>query len=313
MRATSLALAFGIFCSLSPLGAAQGALPGDLGQKLSAPRGVAPNIELVGGFDAQHGAEQAVYGGWLRFIGATSEVKGGLVHAAHLELALWGRDARFDGGVALTLLDARQLSLGQKNGGGGLCLPGFAIAFWGDCRADSGWLFARVALLRGAKDLRSKHGGVQWAALGLGVDLAPRRFGADFMRWRLPLSLGLDIASLFSVPRDEMRWAVSRPYLRFEPMWRSADHRWEISAEAAARPRIDAFTEDLHLRGRLRVAWLTLVRAGRNNGNLLRLYLQLRYDYRSRPEAALSPTPLALVKHRLLVSLGGSLFFLHAL
>lgn len=298
--------------TLAGVAAAQG-LPGDPLQKLGAPRGLAPDVALVGGFDSVGGEQQAIYGGWLRFVGAVSEVKGGLVDALHLELALLGRDARFDAGAELTLFDARQISLGSKTGGGGACLPGVFIAIWGGCRADSGPLFARVALLRGAKDFRSKHGGVQWAAAGLGVDFAPRRFDHLFFRYRLPLSVGIDISSLYSLPRGEMRWAVSRPYLRFEPIWRSADYRWELSAHAAVRPRVDAFTDDVHVHARLRLAWLTLVRAGKNDGNLLRLYLQVRYDYRSQPETALAPTPLALVKHRLLASLGGTLFLFHAL
>lgn len=290
---------------------AQRSLPGDPLLKIGAPRGLAPNVALLGGFDSVGGEQQAIYGGWLRFLGGVSEVKGGLVEALQLELALLGRDARFDAGVELTLVDARQLSFGAKNGG--VCLPGVFIAIWGGCRADSGLFFARLALLRGAKDFRSKHGGVQWAAAGVGLDLAPRRFDHLFFRYRLPISVGIDISSLYSLPRDEMRWAVSRPYLRFEPIWRSASYRWELSARAAVRPRVDAFTDDVHVHARLRFAWLTLVRAGYNSGNLMRLYVQVRYDYRSRPETALSPTPLALVRHRLLASLGGTLFFLHAL
>lgn len=279
--------------------------------RVSNIRGLAPRVELAGGAADAGSGFHPFFGARIGFEAATAEVKGGLADLLHLQVVLWQTEVGFYGGIEGTLLDLQQFTFGQK-ADSSVCVPGFVI-FGGDCVADSGGLFLRLLLLRGVKDFRTNHGGAQWAEVGVGFDLAPRRFDVDFFRLRLPLSVGIDISSLYAVGYSSMQWAVSRPYLRFSPTWRSSSLRWEISGEGAGRPRIDAFTRDVHAYGQLRLTWLAYPRVTYNAGNLTRLYLQARYDYHSSPPYALAPTGIDRARHRLLVSVGGDLFFFHTL
>ena len=193
--------------------------------------------------------------------------------------------------VAFTLLDVTQEMLGTDVDHDA-CLAALPVLFLGDCQHGGVFGF-RAQLLHHAYESESHRWFHRWFELGAVLSFFGNSFDVDFVRARLPLTLGvsLDQVANIRLPAGEaplhLRGVASLAFVL-----RVADYAVELTGAFDFRPSLAPFDvgDDYALAARARVAYVWLgAWFGAIRGAAQRVYFEVQASHWEKPWLADQP------------------------
>lgn len=193
--------------------------------------------------------------------------------------------------VAFTALDLAQAMIGT-DADRDVCLAALPVIFLGDCQ-HGGQLGFRAQLLQHAYDSESKRWFHRWFELGAVVSLFGDSFDVDFVRARLPITLGvsLDHVANITLPASESKVHL-RGIASLGGIVRLADYRLELSGAVDYRPSFAPFdaADDYAVAAHAKFAYVWLSSLfGELRSSVQRIYLEVRADHWEKPWLADRP------------------------
>jgi hypothetical protein len=187
--------------------------------------------------------------------------------------------------VAFTLLDLNQLMIGTDIDHD-LCIAAPFVITHGDCQ-HGGWFGIRAQLLHHAYESESARWFHRWFEVGAVVSPFGDSFDVDFVRARLPITLGVSLDQVANVPFPPGEVAVRlRGLASLAGVLRFADYRLELTGAVDYRPALAPFdfSGDSAASARLRLAYVWLAALfGAIRAPAQRVYLEVRASHWDKP------------------------------
>jgi hypothetical protein len=195
--------------------------------------------------------------------------------------------------VAFTLLDLSQEMLGTDVDHD-LCWAAFAVISHGDCQ-HGGIFGVRAEVLHHAYASESARWFHRWFELGGVFSFFGDSFDVDFVRARLPITLGasLDQIANVALPTGEASVRL-RGLASLAGVVRFAGYRWELTGGVDYRPALAPFdfTDDYAIEARLKLSYVWLAALlGEIRSSAQRVYLEARGSHWQKPWLSEHPVP----------------------
>jgi hypothetical protein len=195
--------------------------------------------------------------------------------------------------VAFTLLDLSQLMIGTDIDHD-LCIAAPFVITHGDCQ-HGGWFGIRAQLLHHAYASESARWFHRWFEVGAVLSPFGDSFDVDFVRARLPITLGVSLDQVANVPVPPGEAAVRlRGLASLAGVLRFADYRLELTGAVDYRPALAPFdfTGDSATSARLKLAYVWLASLlGSIRAPAQRVYLEARASHWAEPWLSDQPIP----------------------
>lgn len=195
--------------------------------------------------------------------------------------------------VAFSVLDVNQWMFGT-NLDHEFCAAALFVNTHGDCQ-HGGWFGVRAELFHHAFASDSKRWFHRWFELGAVLSPFGDSFDIDFVRARLPITLGvsLDHVANVTLPRDEAQVRL-RGLASLAGVVRFADASLELTGALEYRPALAPFDleDDVAAGARIRLAYVWLAALlGAIRAPAQRVYLEARASHWDRPWLSDQPIP----------------------
>lgn len=195
--------------------------------------------------------------------------------------------------VAFTLLDLNQLMIGTDIDHD-LCIAAPFVITLGDCQ-HGGWFGIRAQLLHHAYASERARWFHRWFEVGAVLSPFGDSFDVDFVRARMPITLGVSLDQVANVPVPPGEAAVRlRGLASLAGVLRFADYRLELTGAVDYRPALAPFdfTGDSATSARLRLAYVWLAALfGSIRAPAQRVYLEARASHWAKPWLSDQPIP----------------------
>jgi hypothetical protein len=247
-----------------------------------------PTLTL-GVYDSASGVETTA-GFGLGFALASLEKRGSAWEAIRLdELRLW---IHREASVAFTILDLQQLMLGTDVDHD-LCWAAAFVITHGDCQ-HGGWFGIHAQLLHHAYASLDERWFHRWFEVGAVLSPIGDSFDVDFVRARLPITLGvsLDQVANIRLPSSSESAVRLRGLASLAFVYRFAEYRLELTGALAYRPALAPldFAGDSAATARVKLAYVWLASLfGSIRAPAQRVYLELRGSHYDKPWLAEQP------------------------
>jgi hypothetical protein len=217
------------------------------------------------------------------------EKRGSAWEAVRLdELRVWTHG---EVSLAFTVLDLQQLMLGTDIDHD-LCLAAAFVITHGDCQ-HGGWFGMHAQLLHHAYASETARWFHRWFEVGAVFSPIGDSFDVDFVRARLPITIGvsLDHVAHVALPANE-RAVRLRGLASLAGVYRFADYRLELTGAVDYRPALAPFdfADDSAATARIKLAYVWLASLfGTIRAPAQRVYLELRGSHFDKPWLAEQP------------------------
>jgi hypothetical protein len=195
--------------------------------------------------------------------------------------------------VAFTLLDLSQLMIGTDIDHD-LCIAAPFVITHGDCQ-HGGWFGIRAQLLHHAYGSESARWFHRWFEVGAVLSPFGDSFDVDFVRARMPITLGVSLDHVANVPVPAGEAAVRlRGVASLAGVLRFAEYRLELTGAVDYRPALAPFdfAGDSATSARLKLAYVWLAALfGAIRAPAQRLYLEARASHWDKPWLSDQPIP----------------------
>ena len=231
---------------------------------------------------AADGGAEVFGGGGLGFALVKLEKRGTAWEGLRLDTARYMSYGSFE--LGFTLIDIAEEMIGTDVDHD-LCFAALPVIALGDCQYG-GVFGLRAQLLSHRFDSESSRWFHRWFELGGIISPFGDTFDVDFVRARMPITLGvsLDHVAGVTLPADESAVRL-RGLAGLEGLVRWAGYRLELRAGFDYRPALAPFAAaDYALEGRLRLAYIWLAPLlGSIKPTAQNIYLELRGSHWQRP------------------------------
>jgi hypothetical protein len=241
--------------------------------------------------DAGSGSANTSVGFGFGFAVAGLEKRGAAWEAVRLDQFRVWTDAEVD--VAFTLLDLNQLMIGTDIDHD-LCIAAPFVITHGDCQ-HGGWFGIRAQLLHHAYASGSARWFHRWFEVGAVLSPFGDSFDVDFVRARVPITLGVSLDQVANVPVPAGEAAVRlRGLASLAGVLRFANYRLELTGALEYRPALAPFdfAGDSAASARLRLAYVWLAALfGSIRAPAQRVFLEARASHWAKPWLSDQPIP----------------------
>jgi hypothetical protein len=195
--------------------------------------------------------------------------------------------------VAFTALDLEELMIGTDVDHD-LCFAALFVITHGDCQ-HGGWFGVHAQLLHHAYASESARWFHRWFEVGAVLSPLGDSFDVDFVRARMPITLGVSLDQVANIPLPSGETAVRlRGLASLAGVLRFADYRLELTGAVEYRPALAPldFANDSAATARLKLAYVWLASLfGAIRAPAQRAFLEVRTSHWDKPWLSEHPLP----------------------